>query len=308
VPPRTRPPSDISIDLLEEKWRDFTHFQVWPLRSKLDPEGWLNNFTKADLPFAYHLLNSFMFFSESVTNQLFLAAVQHLSQLVPGCGLGASGNEHWNNFLDSVLITYVTGEIPHPTDSGYMFSRKARDLIVIPQTRIVEPAVAIERVIQGSASPLVFVDDFVGSGNQFCETWHRTYAVGGSPTSFATLRASGALSEAYYCPPICTEKGLTKIETFCPGVIVSAGNVLGDQYSVFHPQSLIWPVELRATGPEFVRRVSQEVGIPADSGEWDYRGFHHLGLALAFAHKTPDATIPLFRWNVGAWQPLVIEG
>ena len=307
--PRVRPPSEVPFDLLEEKWKDFTHFQVWPLRSKLDPEGWLGNFNDDDRPFAYHLLNSFMYFSEAITNQLFEAAVQHLSQLIAQTLDDTTKlRDRWNAFLSEVVVTYVTGEDPHPTDSGYMFSRKARDLIAIPEERILNPEVALARAAEGCPEPILFVDDFVGSGNQFRDTWHRRYEAGGANTSFAALAASSSLPPAFYCPPICTQAGLDNIRNCCPEVTVSAGNILAENYSVFHPQSVVWPSEFRESGAAFVRRISEKLGIPDDNSEWDYRGFRHLGLALAFAHKTPDATIPLFRWNRGGWKPLVTEG
>src|SRR5947208_14205280 len=41
----------------------------------------------------------------------------------------------WRAFVDSVIVTRVTGEIPSDTDSGYTFARKARQLLGIPEER-----------------------------------------------------------------------------------------------------------------------------------------------------------------------------
>jgi hypothetical protein len=38
----------------------------------------------------------------------------------------------------------------------------------------------------------------------------------------------------------------------------------------------------------------------------DWQGFHRLGLALAFEHGAPDATIAMLRWNANNWQPLIV--
>jgi len=307
--PLVRPPRELSWELLQDKCRDFTEFQVWPLRLKMNPEGWLSNFPSRERRFAYHLLNAFMYFSADLTDQLFLSAVQNISQsLRANVPLHSDLSTTWNAFLRDAHITYVTGEIPGPADSGYLFSRKARDLIPIDEDRILYPREALEFAVSGDPAPIIFVDDFVGSGNQFCDTWQREYNIGGAMESFEGLFAAGALPPTYYCPPICTQYGLETIRRLCPGVTVSAGNLLDHRYNVFHPESLAWPAELRMSGPAFIERKSVEIGIPADRGEWDYRGFHDLGLALAFSHKTPDATIPLFRWAEGGWQPLVVEG
>jgi hypothetical protein len=37
----------------------------------------------------------------------------------------------------------------------------------------------------------------------------------------------------------------------------------------------------------------------------DWQGFHKLGLALAFQHCVPDATLPLFYWEHNEWHPLI---
>ena len=276
----------------------------------MDPRQWLSNFEESDQEIAHHLLNSFIYFSEDLTLQLFVAAMQNISvseswrRRNPGDPFSA-----WPRFFRRLRLTYVTGEVENPTDSGHVFARKARDHAGIAEGRIDKPEVALAKRMAGDKAPLVFVDDFVGSGNQFLATWQRKYLINGRITSFesvtAAASANGIEFETYYAPAVCTAKGRDIIQKLCPGVVIAAGNFLDDRYSAFHAQSLIWPQELAAAGRDMIERVSERLGIPSDGGIWDWRGFHQLGLTLGFAHKTPDATIPLFRWSQDGWHPLV---
>jgi hypothetical protein len=311
--PLNRPPRDLNVELLNEKCSDFAKFQIWPLRARLDARGWLANFESDDLPLARHLLNAFIYFSDDLTRQLFVSALQGISVLPTWRARHPGGVfQEWARFTKSLTLTYVTGEVPNPADSGHLFARKARDHAGIPEGRIVSPEEALRKiVIEGDASPIVFVDDFVGSGNQFCDTWERQYQIGTKRVSFqeTAVRAltEGAPLEVYYAAAVCTQYGCNAIEATCSKVAVSAGNVLDERYSVFHPESLVWPAGLVSDGQALVRRISIGLGLPDDDSEWGLLGFHALGLAVGFAHKIPDATIPLFRYRDQRWRPLVMD-
>lgn len=309
--PLIRPPQELNVALLNEKCADFAKFQIWPLRTRLDARAWLGNFRDDDLPLARHLLNAFMYFNDDLTRQLFVAALQGIGVLRPWRAR-RKGNmfDDWPLFLQSISLTYVTGEIPNPADSGHLFARKARDHADISEAQILKPEEVLKRIATKSdRSPIVFVDDFVGSGDQFSETWERRYDIGGRTYSFREAASdaenAGTPLEFYYTPAVCTMYGLDNIKRRCAGVEISAGNILDQRYNAFHPESLIWPAGLVADGQALVRRISLGLGLPDDESEWGLLGYHGLGLAIGFAHKTPDATIPLFRYRADNWRPLV---
>lgn len=301
-----RPSESVSQDLVHQKCLDFVDFQVWPLQQQMDYRAWLSNFSKKDLPIAYHLLNAFMYFPQLFTNELFVSALQGI-HTTEAWRRANPGNVFttWPAFIDNIVLTYVTGEVPSPADSGYGFTRAARDYAKIGEAHIYYPHEALEIILSGAKRPLVFVDDFVGSGNQFRDTWHREYSVSGASHSFAEAQKSGLIPQAYYAPAICTSYGLGRLSRSCPGVTINPGNLLSEFYSVFHPSSLVWPQSLLLEGQQMVRNVSAALGFPCDKSEWGIEGFHGLGLALGFYHKTPDATLPIFRYDKGGWHPLV---
>ena len=54
----------------------------------------------------------------------------------------------WRLFVDTVIITYVTGETPNPTDSGVSFARRARQSLRIDQAMIMEPDEAVRLLLR----------------------------------------------------------------------------------------------------------------------------------------------------------------
>jgi hypothetical protein len=212
----------------------------------------------------------------------------------------------WRQFVDSVIVTYVTGEEPSVTDSGFTFARKARKVLRIPESRVLSPLDTLRELLK-TRRPVVFVDDFVGSGNQFVDTWHREYRLFGS-TSLAFSHLAGLPGFSFaYCPLVCTDGGARQLSTRCAGLTLRPAHLLPAVYSAIHPQSIVWPPNLLQSGPEFVKAVSARIGIPDSGGAVvnDWQGFHCLGLSLAFYDSVPDATLPIFYWEENGWNPLI---
>jgi hypothetical protein len=284
----------------------FVSCQLWPVHTELDPERWLSNFTEEEAEHAFYLLNAFLYFSHRLVNRLFVSSVHSLSQHIVYDAKTLADAEHkWRAFLDTTYFVPVTGEIPQVTDSGHLFARMTRDSLGIPEDRIVSAVDALYELFANPTMPLVFIDDFVGSGNQFVQTWTREYTIPGSPfkASFASVLSNGHPTNVYYCPVLCTLTGLRNIQQSCRPVTVSPAHLLGDEYNVYLPadNSVIWPGKLKSTAVAFLESACDRAGIPPGCR----RGFHNLGLAVAFAHGVPDATVDLFTWNKNGWKPLI---
>jgi hypothetical protein len=308
VHPITLPP-DLNRQTILAKRDFFVDNQLWPAQPRMDPEGWLGNFRDEELPFALRLLDSFIYYSEALCDQLLYASFQSLSRSTRSVDSSfAASISSWRAFVDRVIITYVTGERPNVTDSGFLFARKARQLLGIDQDRILSPDRALQELVRNGPRPVVFVDDFVGSGNQFTGTWARRYVIpGGSPISFREYAAVQPWARFAYCPLICTEYGMDRIQRDCHGVNLNPAHVLPASYSAVSDESVVWPPHMKADGIEMVRCASARAGIPDTAGadEQDWQGFHCLGLTLAFFHSVPDATLPLFYWEENGWTPLL---
>lgn len=291
----------VNKEFVLQKCDFFVDVQVWPF-GKLHPNEWLANFQPNELEHAVHLLNAFTYFSGRLVEQLFCAAFQELSRIVRKNGDSfLAVQASWRSFVDSLIITRVTGENPSDADSGFHFVRMARDLLHISESRILSPADALIALLREPPKPVVFVDDFVGSGNQFITTWHRKMDVLGSEINFDVLATSKRGATFFYIPLVCTAKGLKNIEESCRNVSVVPAHFLIDRYSAVSPDSLLWPEHLRIDAGDFLYQASKRAGIP----ESEWKGFNDLALALGFEHSVPDATLPIFYWRENGWRPLI---
>ena len=301
--PRLSTPS-VSQIVVTSKVEFFVDVGIWPTRDRLDPYGWLENFVEHERPFALNLLNVFLFYNDALTDALFRSAIQQIgTRAVVGSGSIDDANHEWQAFLRSVRITYVEGEQPNPTDSGYVFARKARQVAGIDESQITHPVNVLAEHASGASHPILLVDDFVGSGRQMEATWHREYTISNSMTaSFKTLAENG--ETIYYVPLVSTEYGMERLAQNCRGLTVSPAHVLDRHYSLVDPDSIMWPEPLRPQAFDFISSASERAGIKDQYGA-HWAGFHGLALSLAFAHSVPDATLPLYYWEHNGWKPLV---
>ena len=281
--------------------------QAWPF-SKIKVEQWLSNFAEADKPFALHMVSQFIYLNDQLIDAQFLSSFQSISNIV--CSDWKTFDEtrkEWNSFLNTCLIVPVQGEFPSPADSGYTFVRKARQILGIPEEQLVDLDEAIKSVIAGKRLPIVFVDDFVGSGEQFTKTLERPSRLSGvHGNSIASLLQAHPDQTVYYCNVTMTQKGKERINLDYPKIALASGNVLGWEYSWVSKNSEMWPTEQRNDGIAMIEEYSKRIGYIDDSGsKKDWRGFHCLGLGIAFEHSTPDSTLPIFFSENNGWKPLV---
>ena len=176
-------------------------------------------------------------------------------------------------------------------------------MLGIHQRRILDPAPALSSWSEHPDSPILLVDDFVGSGNQTIVTWRRHYSSASTaPDSFAVAAERGA--NIFYLPLIATTRGLEEIKRKCTGLKVYPAHVLDERYSLTAPNSILWPDPLKPDAVTFLFEASRRAGIIGNC-EYGWQGFHNFALPLAFSHSVPDATLPLFFWDQNGWTPLI---
>jgi hypothetical protein len=269
----------------------------------------MSNFDDAERPFAARLLEGFTFFSNELVTAMFRTVFKNLSQVVlrNRSNYLAAANE-WASFVDSVIVVRVAGQVTSEADSGYIFTRLSRDVLGIAEERLMSPRIALESLRKQPHQNVVFVDDFVGTGEQFVEMWERVHQLSDSWASFKSLAlTSGAESIGfYYVPLICAELGRSHIAEKCPQVKLLPAHLLVPSYSALAADSVIWREDMAVTGPKFIERASDRAGLrDLDGNEGCWRGYRRLGLALSFEHGAPDATLPIFTVANGNWKPLI---
>lgn len=277
----------------------FREFQIWPLAEKLDIERWLSNFDPADVEMALRLLEGFVYICEPHTNALMKAAIQ---RFLDESSRLADPQFSAKTLSSNIAIVTVEGEKPRATDSGNLFARKARDILTVPDRQILRPQEAIEA--RSKFDTFIFVDDFVGSGNQMVETWRRRRWKRLTFTSFEKLsRAEDKIFA--YCPAVTTLKGLDHLKRKAPNLKIFPAYTLSLEDGLLHPECPLWEGLSNSQVLHFLKTYSARAGYTAeDEGVEDWRGFHRLGIGLAFAHGIPDATLPIFYSRRRNWKPL----
>lgn len=288
-----------TAESLAERSEALVELQVWPVSTRLDWRGWLSNFSKDEQFFARCLLEAFLYYGEDQARALLSAAFHGISRDVARSANTYSERETlWHAFIDSVVVTYVEGETPSPTDSGFAFARKARQVLGVDESRILRPVEALQ-TSQREHCPILFVDDFVGSGKQFESTWQRQLT-GGLTGTFRDLARTGT-SSIWYAPLIATQYGLSRLAVKAPEAIIRPAHTIGVEYSSNHDEALVWPSGAHDDARQFVEDATKRAGYKV-SEAW---GFHDLGLGIAITDTIPDACLPIFYSEKNNWRPLM---
>jgi hypothetical protein len=291
---------DVYIEEVISKCEAFKKANIWPTEQILKPRTWLNNFdNNSDKYIAAVLLNHFIFYNEQLTNRLLKSSFESICDGYPK-GPNSLSPNILLDALKNAVYTLVEGERPNVTDSGYIMCRKARQLLNIPETFIVNISDAQSHASRGGT--VVFVDDFIGSGDQFMTTWEKSV----DNISFKNLQLSTNFV-AIYVALVSTHTGLNRIRSEAPSVAVCLTHVLNEDVT-FRTIGVGTPLQNSIV--EFLKKYSNSLTPREDymarNSAWKAFGYKEKGLLLGFSHSIPDATLPIF-WSpgIGNWEPLI---
>lgn len=291
---------------ITEKFKTLRDMQLLPMPRDLDFVNWLENFQEADeKEIAAHILQHFIYFSDGLTDQM-------LRTVVGRCGYYFAKNDPmWthNSFKDNCWYSFVQGEnAEDATDSGYIFTRKLRDMLNIPNNRIVKFDALFRKLEDCTSTPqnIILVDDFVGSGAQTDDAWN-VHRFGNWKMTLGEHQ-SRFQHRIIYAPLIVNDMGLSRINVNCPNLHLEYIHHLGPEYNMFNVNSIYWNGD-EAVFERFINmmvRIAKELNIPITYGNHvnDFQGFGQQGLALAFNHGIPDACPAFFYWDTATWKPL----
>lgn len=294
------------INEITEKLRTFRELQLYPKPKDLDFENWLENFQdESERKIAAHILQHFIYFSDELIDQM-------LRTVVGRCGYYLTQKvKVWDHdcFKKDCWYSFVQGEnTNHVTDSGYIFTRKLRETLNIPDERIVKIDALFKILETQSSTPqnVILVDDFVGSGAQTDEAWNK-HRLGNYGMTLNDLQ-SRYNHHILYAPLIVNSIGLTRIKDCCPNLHLEYIHYLGPEYNLFNIDGLCWSGnrDLYDKFINMMNRIAKEQSIPVTRGMHvnDMKGFAQQGLSLAFNHGIPDACPAFFYWNTETWKPL----
>jgi hypothetical protein len=183
------------------------------------------------------------------------------------------------------LVPVIDKERHSPTKSSPPILRLIRMNVPVDEKWIIWPDKKFEPV-DGCAPLVVFIDDFLGTGEQFGEVYK--VITGG--------QAERPL--AIYAPLVAYRKGAIDLQKQFPELKIVAAEWLEESHRIFSPESKFFddgenkPDAAEAFYLEFLRsrrwKEGYLRGMPL--------GFQNRGLSYAFDHGSPDATLPIF-WD-----------
>jgi hypothetical protein len=293
---------DVYIEEVISKCEAFKKASLWPSEQILKPRAWLNNFEDSDKYIAAVLLNHFIFYNDQLTNYLFLSSYQSIGD---GYSKGPSAPDKNTllNALKTAIYAPVEGENPNPTDSGYIMCRRARQVLGISENRIVNTSKALMHAAQGGT--VVFIDDFIGSGDQFLSTWEKSYPLLGK-NSFSSLQPYTNFI-AIYVALVSTHTGLEAIQARAPSVAICLTHTLNED-ATYKKIGFGTPLQdsIVALLEKYSQLLTPREEYMSNNPAWKAFGFKEKGLLFGFSHSIPDATLPIF-WSPGInnWEPLI---
>lgn len=272
---------------------------MWLSEPRIRPRAWLQNFEESDKDVAAQLLERFVFYNQQLTDSLLTTSFYSIADGLKK-GPNAPPRDTLLRALADAVFTPVQGENPNPTDSGNFLCRRTRQVLNVPEDRIKSNAEALQAASIGT--PVVFVDDFIGSGDQFLTTWEDA----STGTSFKTIQENTSF-HAIYLSLVGTEKGIRNIGIDAPSVAVCVTHKIDNR-------GTLWGLKISNPALHGQIEVMLEKYLPRLTPHEPYMlqenylkfGYKHRGLFFAFEHSVPDATLPIF-WCRGTnnWEPLI---
>lgn len=269
----------------------------------IDPmrlSNWLVNFVSPeDKYLAAHLLNGLTYRSHAMVKSSF----QHLME----CELPRVLREHggWS-FADletiyetlsngtaqsPIRIVAVDGTFENtPGKSGAVMIRQFKRHLNVARPLLCRPERLEE--LPENVKVLIFIDDLVGSGQQF-NSFAKHYNLEGHSKNRCLV----------YCPLLAFDKGLNKLNEALPWLKILAVETLNSNHQFFRgsvTEPHIWGIDQVNTVQDVkdhVKMLCERNDIPAETR-------HCLDLLVAFEHAVPNNSLPMLSIRSAKWEPL----
>lgn len=288
------------IDQVFDRAKNLVQTGVWGDIKEQRLEAWLGCLRNYDAALlGAYLLDNLCYRSKDQFNSLLDALFLDLSDQSADPATDKLLVERLQKKPDSpsepcVCLAPVIGFLSPPTKSGPYILRLAQRRYDIHSDWLVWPH-KIQSL--GSLTDLFFVDDFCGSGKQFTD-FCESIKLSALHDAFPDLRVTYLVAAAH-------KNGIQKIQQELPFVHIKCAERLGDINSVLSNTCFSrYQIDgFQQLVMQQYQRVVKEAGLPMQGKLAN--GFGDLGLAYAFAHATPNNTLPIFWYDTEHWTPLL---
>ncbi|MEK6210553.1 MAG: hypothetical protein AABM64_09360 [Pseudomonadota bacterium] len=263
--------------------------------------GWFQQFiSQEEKFFGACLLDSLIYRSR----EQFLACATALYRgaLRWQCGAQVPGNSDIDllSFLKSpidrkIRLIPVIGDDDPPTKSGPLVLRYIKRELRLDETWMDWPWKVERLVSSAAASVFIFVDDFLGSGEQF-----------NSFVKSQKIPINAPATRWIYAPVVAHRRGIAGVQADFPNIEIVAAEYLDDSHDFFStatwdglPSGSVTASDALDFYNEFLSRR----GIDLQGNR--PLGFNGLGLCFGFSHSTPDNALPILWVDNQSWSGLL---
>jgi hypothetical protein len=296
-----RLPRDGSIyaDKIFSRCRDLISYHFWSGMPQHRLDAWIANFrTPEERYFAARVLDALIYRSDDQT----LALLRELiTRVIPDYarihGLPPQLQDMYLKLRSpsmdpGIRIVPVLPPGAAPTKSGVILARHLKRALKIKENWIIHPDTVPAAISDGHT--IIFVDDFLGTGDQFTKFLKATKLV---PVASSTCFIYGCLA--------AHEEGIGFLRKECPSVHVATVEKLDDSHALFHNSAGSFPDGINSVdcAKEFYYQLLDDRGFGIIGP--NRRGFGHLEIVYAFEHSVPDNSLPILWWDHSSqWQHL----
>lgn len=191
-----------------------------------------------------------------------------------------------------ILVSYLDG----PSKSGVRYARLYADEADIYVKNIVEKGSLNEEILRDEIKALVFVDDFVCTGDSAIEYL----------SELDDLLAERILEreiKVVFVAVVALAKGWERVEQFVEDlrmpVIIRACELIGEEAQCFSEKSKYFASD---EDREDAKAVANKYGRHLEKDR--PFGYGNLGLAVVFERNCPNNTLPIIWKETSTWAPL----
>lgn len=280
--------------------RALISYEVWSGIDMVRMDAWINNFrTPEEQYFGACVLDFLIYRSDRQTvalmRQLFQRIIPDLQRTssLPFCLRNIYDKLRDASVDPGIRLVPVFSPSDPPTKSALTIARMLKRHLRFSEHWIIRPD-EVQRCVSSGAQAVVFIDDFLGTGDQF-----------GDFLTDAALTPCLAGACCIYTPLAGHIEGCNRLHTAFPNLHVAPVEVLTDRHGLFSDTAGVFPdsINSRESARDFYYDLIKQRKI-AVSGP-DRRGYGHFELVYAFENAVPDNSLPIIWWAKSPdWQPL----
>ncbi|GGB86450.1 hypothetical protein GCM10011352_10440 [Marinobacterium zhoushanense] len=280
---------ELYIDKIKKRCDSLIRSQIWNGIDRNKLNRWLSSFKNPEERYlAAFILDNLTFRSESQTKaMIFQIILRKIPQLLQEEEYFSKYRDKWPETLTKsgtpIRLVPVLRKNDGPYKSGQIVSREYITQVGVNKRIIISPD-QIDKSIKDGAKLFIFIDDFLGTGNQFSEFYEENQKII-EVNNITTL----------YVPLAAHEYGVEKVKSKFPNLRLAASEILSENNGLFFSDNGMLPDNINTCDAAKALYLSISQSL-LGTGFSMPLGYEDLSLTYGFNHATPNATLPLL-WS-----------